>query len=146
MSKIPQLIFEELQDTTNNAFLTLIEYKKVKYLVIIDNIVGNEIYAYVLDHLKSEDIDQDWFMKIATYWFYSASEKYPLSFEFSKCGKTQETKKILKTFNISSVSRIIGKLFKYELNTKPKVKRRKVVPVSDSIEIKLKNTNSLQAS
>ena len=140
MAKSPPLIFEEIQDQTNNAFLTLIEFKKVKYLVIIDNIVGNEISAYVLDHLKSEGIDQDAFMNVATYWFYSASEKYPLSFEFAKRGMTQDVKKILKTFNISSISRLIGKLFKYELNAKPKVKRRKVIQIPDRIEIKLKSS------
>ena len=139
MSKTKPLIFEEFQDSSNHAFLTLLEFKKVKYLVVVENIIGDDVIVYVLDHLKAEDIEQDWFMNIATHWFYSSSEKYPLSFEFAKHGKTQDVKKILKTFNIGSISRFVGKLFKYELNNKPKVKRRKVVPIQEFIEIKVKS-------
>ena len=143
MNKTPQLIFEEYQDSSNHNFLTLIEFKKTKYLVIVENIIGDDVLVYVLDHLKAENIDQEWFMNIATKLFYSASEKYPLSLEFARHGKTSEVKKILKTFNISSVSRFVGKLFKYKLTEKPKVKRRKVVPVPEFMEINVKKVKQV---
>ena len=138
MAKAPPLIFEELQDQNNLLFLTLIEFKKVKYLTIIENVVDSEIQAYMLDNLVAEGIDQEWFLSVATRWFYAASGRYPLSFEFAKLGKGDVVKKILKTFNINSTSRVIGKLFTYPVNAKPKVKRRKVVPIPETIEIKLK--------
>ena len=130
--KTPPLIFEKLEDNSNYIYLTLIEYKKIKYLTIIENVVNSEIQAYVLDNLAAEGIDQEWFLSTATLWFYSASDKYPLSFEFAKLGKGEISRKILKTFNINSTSRIIGKLFTYPTNVKPKIKRRKVVHVKET--------------
>jgi len=138
MAKTPNLIFEMLEDSSNMIFLTLIEYKKIKYLTIIENIIDSEIQAYVLDNLAAEGVDQEWFLSIATKWFYSSSERYPLSFEFAKLGQGDVVRKVLKTFNVNSTSRVIGKLFTYDMNNKPKIKRRKVVPVPDTIEIKFK--------
>lgn len=138
MAKAPALTFENLEDQSNLIFLTLIEYKKVKYLTVIENVVDEEIQAYVLDTLTAEGINQDWFLSIATKWFYASSERYPLSFEFAKQGQSDIVRKVLKTFNINSTSRIIGKLFTYPVNTKPKIKRRKVSVLSEAIEIKFK--------
>jgi len=138
MSKSPPLVFETLEDNQNLLFLTLIEHKKVKYLTIIENLVETEIQAYVLDTLAAEGIDQEWFLSVATKWFYSASDRYPLSFEFAKLGKGDIVRKALKTFNINSTSRIIGKLFVYNMNEKTKVKRRKVMKLPENIEIKFK--------
>lgn len=138
MAKVHPIIFEELQDDKNLLFLTLIEYKKVKYLTIVENIVDTEIQAYILDNLAAEGIDQDWFLSVATKWFYAASDRYPLSFEFAKLGSGDVVRKSLKTFNINSTSRIIGKLFTYDINSKPKIKRRKVVPTQETAEIKFK--------
>lgn len=142
MAKAPPLVFEELQDELNYIFLTLIEYKRVKYLTIVENVIDDEIHAYVLDLLSAEEIDQQWFMSVATRWFYSNSERYPLSFEFAKLGQGDVIKKALRTFNINSTSRVIGKLFKFNMNAKPKVRRRKVLTLPERIEIKLKKPNS----
>jgi hypothetical protein len=139
MAKSPTLIFESLEDQTNYIFLTLIEYKKIKYLTIIENLINSEIQAYVLDNLAPEGIDSEWFLSVATKWFYSASDRYPLSFEFAKLGKGDVVKKVLKTFNTNSTSRVIGKLFVYPINSKPKIKRRKIIEIPDSIEIKFKS-------
>jgi hypothetical protein len=138
MAKTPPLVFEHLEENLNFRFLTLIEHKRVKYLTIVENVVDDEIHAYNLDILGAEGIDHQWFMNVATRWFYASSERYPLSFEFAKLGKGDIVKKTLKTFNINSTSRVIGKLFKYNINAKPKVRRRKIQPISSLIEIKLK--------
>lgn len=137
--KAPPLMFESLEGKENYLFLTLIEYKKVKYLTIIENVVDEEIQAYVLDNLAAEGVDQEWFLSVATRWFYSASDRYPLSFEFAKIGQGDVVKKILKTFNMNSTSRVVGKMFSFPINSKPKVKRRKVVAVPETIEIKFRN-------
>lgn len=138
MAKAPPLIIESLEDESNAIFLTLIEYKKQRYLTVIENVVEDEIQAYMLDQLAAEGIDQQWFMSVAVHWFYSSSHKYPLSFEFAKMGHGEIVKRVLKTFNINSTSRIIGKLFTYKVNSKPKVKRRKLVPIPEYFEVKLK--------
>lgn len=131
MAKAPPLVFENLEDPQNLQFLTLIEYKRIRYLTVIENVVDDEIQAYALDQLSAEGIDQDWFMSVSTIWFYGASDRYPLSFEFAKMGKADVVKKVLKTFNMNSTSRVIGKLFTYPINSKPKVKRRKVTFVDE---------------
>ena len=138
MAKAPPLVFEELQDELNYIFLTLIEFKRIKYLTIVENVIDDEIHAYVLDLLPAEEVDPNWFMSVATRWFYSASERYPLSFEFAKLGQGEVIKKAIRTFNINSTSRVIGKLFKFNVNAKPKVRRRKVLTIPERIEIKLK--------
>ena len=138
MAKAPPLLFENLEDHSNLIFLTLIEFKKVKYLTIIENVVDEEIQAYMLDQLHAEGIDQEWFLSVATRWFYSSSHRYPLSFEFAKLGKGDVVRKIMKTYNINSVSRVIGKLFTFAINAKPKIKRRKVQQISEMIPIKFK--------
>jgi len=146
MPKAPPLTFESLETSSNFLFLTLIEYKKAKYLTVIENVIDDEIQAYVLDQLAAEGVDQEWFLGVATKWFYSASDRYPLSFEFAKLGKGDVVKKVLKTFNFSSTSRVIGKLFNYALNVKPKVKRRKVQPIPESIEIRFKPSGHPRAT
>lgn len=142
MPKAPPLVFEELQDELNYVFLTLIEFKRVKYLTVVENVIDDEIHAYVLDTLAAEEVDPVWFLSVATRWFYSASERYPLSFEFAKLGQGDVIKKALKTFNINSTSRVIGKLFKFDMNAKPKVRRRKVQSIPERIEIKLKKLDA----
>ncbi len=139
--KIPPLILENLDSNDNHAYLTLILYKKQKYLVVVDNIVNEEISAFVLDILETEDIDVNWFLSVCNLWFYASSEKYPLSFEFAKLGQLDKVKRIIKTFNINSVSRIVGRIFMYNIQNKPKVKRRKIIPVPEYIEIKFKKSN-----
>lgn len=140
MSKAPPLIFEELQDSSNLIYLTLIEFKKVKYLTIVENVIEDEVQAYILDNLAAEGIDQDWFLSVATRWYYSASDRYPLSFEFAKMGAGDAVKNILKTYNINSISRVIGKLFVFPINAKPKVKRRKVNVIPEAIEVKFRKS------
>ena len=138
MSKTPPLVFEGLEDTMNHQFLTLIEYKRVRYLTVVENVVNDEIHAYVLDNLTAEGLDQQWFMTVATQWFYRASDRYPLSFEFTKLGQGDVIMKVLKTFNINSTSRVIGKLFVFDTGVKPKVRRRKVQHQVERETIKFK--------
>lgn len=134
----PPLVLEEIQDRANYLYLTLIEYKKEKYLTIIDNISGSDISAFVLDYADAENIDLAWFLSIANIWYYKSSEKYPLSFEFAKLGVKNKITPILRTFNIDYVSRMIGKIFVFDIDSKPKIKRKRVNLIPSSVEIKLK--------
>lgn len=139
----PPLILEELQDKANYLYLTLIEYKKERYLTIIDNIRGSDISAYVLDYVDAEDIDMAWLLSVANIWYYKSSEKYPLSFEFAKLGVKDKVEPILRTFNIDYVSRMIGKIFVYDIDAKPKIKRKRVNIIPSTVEIKLKKTTKV---
>lgn len=139
----PPLVLEELQDRSNYLYLTLIEYKKEKYLTIIDNISGSDITAYVLDYADAESIDLAWLLSIANIWYYKSSEKYPLSFEFAKLGVKNNVTPILRTFNLDYVSRMIGKIFVYDIDSKPKIKRKRVNLIPSTVEIKLKKNKEV---
>jgi hypothetical protein len=137
--KAPPLILEDIE-ANNNGYLTLIIYKKQKYLVVVDNVHDEEVSAFVLDRAEAEGVDTAWFISVCNLWFYKSSDQYPLSFEFAKMGNLDKVKSILKTFPTSSISRIVGRIFMFNINQKPKVKRRKVVPIPSYVEVKLKKT------
>lgn len=129
---------EPVDDRINLLFLSLLEYRRETYLCIIDNITPSEVRAYVLDYAEQEKIPIVDFLSIVTRWFYSNSENYPLSVELAKYGLTDVMAPIFRSFATSYVSRIVGKEFKYDQQEKNKVKRRRVVPVSEGMEIRFK--------
>jgi hypothetical protein len=134
----PPLVIEELQDRANYMYLTLLEYKRKQHLCIIDNVTDNEISAYILDFAKAEDIDVDELLRTVTLWYYKSSEDYPLSFEFAKLGMSQKMSLIRRTFRKDYISRFIGQKFGFNVNAKPKVRRKRVNPVPAGVEVKLK--------
>lgn len=115
----------------------MLEHRNDKYLIIIDNINSDSITAYVLDYAQQEGIDLVTFMKIAEEWV-TKNNDYPLSFEFSKLGLTSVTRRIYKTFDLAYVTRLVGKVFKYDLETPTKIRRRRASRVPAGVEIKPK--------
>lgn len=141
--KIPSLIVERAEDQGNYYFLSVLEYRRENYLVIIDNITDEEVGAYVLDYAQQEGMDLRNLISFVTVWFYRGSQRYPLSFEFSRIGISPRTNKIYKTFELAHVTRLIGKDFRFDLNTAPKIKRRRVNKIPAGVEIKLKRAQVL---
>ncbi len=133
----PKLQIEQLEGTGIVHYVTLLEYKKNPYLCIIDSMNENEINAYVLDLIEQYDIPVDKFFSAVTWWFYDASQKYPLSIEFSKRGISESLYPLYKTFEMSYITRIVGNTFKRE-EVPQKIKRRKVIPIPEGIEITFK--------
>lgn len=142
---VPPLVLEEVQASANYLYLTMIEYKKERYLVIIDNIQGSDVNAFVLDHAAAEGIDVKTILSISNLWYYRSSERYPLSFEFARLGIKDQVAPILRTFNLDHVTRMIGKIFVYDIDAKPKVKRKRANLIPSSVEIKLKKAQKPEA-
>jgi hypothetical protein len=136
--KIPNLIIEETPDTNNHFFLAVLEYRKEKYIVVVDNITEDSIGAYVLDLAKQEGLDSKQLLSLITEWFYRASYRYPLSFEFSRLGVAHLTNRIYKNFELAHVTRLIGNDFTFDLDSTPKIKRRRVSFIPAGVEVKLK--------
>lgn len=136
--RIPELKIEEVNGRGNFIYLSLIEYKREEYLCVIDSVKSNEIGAYVLDYAEQENIDLSQFFKLATLWFYAKSDIHPLSVDFAKKGLTEWVGPIYKTFDTTYVSRIIGQAFTFENLDKNRVRRRRVVPIPEGIEIHIK--------
>lgn len=140
--KIPNLIVEYAEDQGNYFFLSVIEYRKQNYLVIIDNIGEENVGAYVLDYAQQEGLDMKQLFSIITLWFYKGSSSYPLSFEFSKLGITPLTNRIYKNFETAHVTRLIGKDFRFDFESTPKIKRRRATFMPAGVEINLRGNTA----
>lgn len=136
--KIPPLLIETKSDNSNYFFLSVLEYKKESYLVVVDNVTNNEICAYVLDMAEAEKIDAQWFLNVCLQWYYGGSDRYPVSFEFNKIGAAGKVAPLLKTFKIDYVTRLIGEVFQYDMYSKPKVRRKKISQIPSTPELELK--------
>lgn len=136
--KIPPLIIEDVKDKANLHYMSLIEYKRENYLAIIDNITEDEISAFILDFINQEKINMQNFLSVVNQWFYKSAHKHPLSFEIAKLGLTAQLSPLYKSFDINYVSRVIGHPFSFNMEPKTKVKRRKAVPVPNTVEIRFK--------
>lgn len=142
--RIPELQVEYTSDSTNFFYLSVLQYRKEHHLVIIDNITNDVVTAYVLDKAVQEGIDAKQILTVANRWFYEASDRYPLSIEFSKRGMSHATNRILKNFDLSHVTRIVGQDFQYDLTTPPKIRRRRVSHVP-KVEVDLQVKSSVSA-
>lgn len=136
--KIPDLKIELVSGRGNLLYMSLIEYKREEYICVIDNIKSSEIDAYVLDFADQHDIDVQNFLQVVTRWFYAKSDTHPLSVEIAKHGLTEWAAPIFRTFDSTYVSRIVGHGFAYDAMAKAKVRRRRVVPLPEGIEVVLK--------
>lgn len=135
--KIPKLIIERAEEQGNFHFLSVIQYHGTDYLVVIDNITDEEIGAFVLDVAQQQGIDLQKLLSVIITWFYSASYKYPLSFEFSRLDMTRTTSKIYRTFELAHITRLIGKDFQFNFKGN-KIRRRRVNKIPAGIEIHIK--------
>lgn len=136
--RIPELKIETVNGRGNLLYISLIEYKRETYMCIIDNIKEAEIGAYVLDYADQENVDLKSFLSAVTRWFYGRSDNHPLSVELAKAGLTEWAAPLYRTFDTAYVARIVGQGFSYDAMDKSKVRRRRVVPVPEGIEIKIK--------
>lgn len=139
-ASIPPLIVECIENESNHAFISLIEYKGEGIVCIIDNIEGEELHAYVLPLATPNGVDLHSFMSVATRWFYESSDSHPLSFEFSKCGKSEHVAGMMKTFQIEYITKIVGRVFKYNFSKKRRLRRAKRVVLPEQILVRFRNT------
>jgi len=110
-------------------FITLIQYRKVPMLVIIDNVGESVVRTFVLDLCGPEEVDEDQLISVVTEWYNNSRTLYPISVEFSKRGLTPITSKIYRALNIEFISRIIGPAPKYPTSNENSIKRRRRKPV-----------------
>ena len=134
----PQLTYEHYITNENHFLFTMIECRRKQYLCVIDTMSSESISAYVLDLLEPNGIDPESFLLAVTYWFYHSSHEEPLSVFIAKNNLIDTFSKIHRVFETNTVSRIIGQLFAHNVSEKTKVKRRRIIPVQECIEVKFK--------
>lgn len=117
----------------------MLEHRRDRYLVIIDNISDEVITAYVLDYAQQEGVDLIAFINIAEEWLRDGGG-HPLSFELSRRGLTSAGRRIYKTFDLAYVTRLVGRSFSYDLTTPVRVRRRRASRVPAGVEIRPKAT------
>lgn len=118
--------------------LSMLEHRRDKYLVIVDNIDEDNITAYVLDFAQQESVDLSLFIKIAEQWLEKSNGEYPLSFELSRLGLTEATRRIYKTFDLAYVTRLVGRAFSFDLTTPVRIRRRRATKIPTGVEIRPK--------
>lgn len=106
-------------------FITLIQYNKEHILTIVDNSDASQVQVFVLDLCGPENVDESMVVEVANEWYHHSSSKFPLSFEFSRRGLTEQTSKIFKSYSIDFITRVIGPLPKFAMDATRNVRRRK---------------------
>jgi hypothetical protein len=117
-------------------FITLLQYHREPILTIIDDSNDRNIQAYVLDLCGPESVDEEVLITIATEWFDTNSDRFPLSFEFSRQGMTDLLSGIYRTYNTDFITRVIGPLPAFNMESTPSIRRRRRKPVPPGIEVK----------
>ncbi len=133
-NKIP-LISEDYPDDYNSyKFISLVQYCKDRLLTVIDNTDDTQMRCFVLDLCGPEGVDEKVFLDAASNWFENNSANYPLSIDLAKNGLGVLSAKIMRTFNIEFVSRVIGPIPRYSMNgvSAVKRKRKRVVDVTET--------------
>ena len=137
----PLIIEEHPEDYDGYPFITLIQYTNDQEIItIVDNSNDKSISAFVIDLCAQEKVDEKILITIASEWYYSnAKDQYPLSIEFSRRSLSNMMSKIYRIYTVDFVSRVIGPVPKFEMNTKPKIKRRRRKSIPKGIQIKYLN-------
>lgn len=111
-------------DYNGYKFVSLIVYNQRNFLVIVDNVVDNNVYAYVLDWCPLYSIDETVIRDLAKQWF---EEHYsiPFSFFVSAHNMTEYLQPLYTSFSISNIERIVGAFQHYPITTPLKIKHKK---------------------
>lgn len=126
---------------TGYPFITLIQFNKELLLTIIDNMDDTSVTAYILDKCGPEEVNEEEIIAVAEEWFNTNSDRFPISFEFSKRGMTMQASKIFRTLNIDYISRVIGPFTKFDMDPIRNVRRRKRKELPTNIEILYKSAD-----
>lgn len=109
-------------------FITLIRFNDESNIIIVDNVFKRYIDAYCLDLCKPFNINEELIIAVALKWYSKNSNNYayPLSIEFSKMGLSSIASKIMKTYPVDHVSRIIGPVVpQFYMGNPERVRKRK---------------------
>ena len=128
--KFPLLIEDHPNEYIGHKFFTMISYNDEDIICIVDNSDDKSIKAYVFDYCDAENIDINPLLAIAKEWYRNGCQ-CPISIEYAKNDMTEDSRKILKTLNISYIKRVIGPIYNFNLTKAKKIKRKKCKPITN---------------
>jgi len=132
---LPLIVENHPKNYDGYPFITLIQYRDQEVLGIVDNTTDKMIKAYILDLCGPTEVDEENIINVASMWYVESKDRYPLSFEFSKQGMSEEVRGIYRSYAIGFVTRVIGPLPRFEMGEVKSVKRRRRKPISSNIEV-----------
>lgn len=132
---LPLIVEKHPKNYDGYPFITLIQYRDQHLLGIVDNTTDKMIKAYILDLCGPTRVNEEQIINVANQWYMTAKDRYPLSFEFSKLGLSEEVKGIYRSYAVGFVTRIIGPLPRFEMGEVKSVKRRRRKPISSNMEV-----------
>ena len=132
---IPLIVEDHPSEYDGYPFITLIQYRNEHVLTIVDNVTNKHIKLFVLDLCGPDGVNEENVISVASEWYNTSSERYPLSFEFSRRGLSEATGRIYRSFNIEFVTRVIGPMPKFNMNEGQSVKRRRRKPIPAGMEV-----------
>lgn len=123
----PLVVEEHPGDYKGYPFITLIQYNGKSYLTLVDNATDKLVKCYILDLCVAENVNEELIINIASHWYEDNKDKYvyPLSVFFSRNRLSELTSKILRTFHIEFITRVIGPLPRFNITRPVTTKRRK---------------------
>jgi len=124
-SEFPIKIENHPESYQGYPFITLIKFNDEPNLVIVDNVHKKHLDAYCLDLCAPSQIDEKEIIKIANYWYHTSKNEYPISIEFSKRGLAPLACRIIKSYSVEYITRVIGPVPFFEMRTPTKVRKRK---------------------
>lgn len=133
---VPLIVEPHPEDYDGYPFITLVQYKMEHYLTIIDNTTNKKLLAFVLDYCGPERVDEEKLISIAIEWYENNFYNYPISFEFSKRGVSEEMSRIHRAFNVEYTSRVIGPMPQFNMNETKKVRRRRRKTAPAGVQVK----------
>ena len=139
---IPLIVEKHPDGYTGYPFITLLQYQDKHLLSIVDNIDKKTVKSFILDLCGPEQVNEELLINIADDWYEHRRDKFPLSFEFSRLGVSEEMNKIYRTFNIEYITRVIGPLPKFEMAEIRSVKRRRKKSIPIGMEVKKRRITS----
>jgi hypothetical protein len=129
---VPLIVEPHPVEYTGYKFITLIRYNDENTINIVDNIVNKNIHTYVLDLCGPSEVSETDFVDIAFNWHESGNYlKYPLSIEISMLGYSHVANKILRSFPLDFVTRIIGPVTEYPMSGYSNCRKRKKKSIID---------------
>lgn len=134
-TSVPLIVEPHPSDYAGFPFITLIQYRKQPMLAIIDNADEDVIRAYVLDLCGPEHVDEEVLIQVAADWYDGNRALHPLSIELSRRGLTQMMSRVYRALSVEFISRVIGPVPKYPMNTVKSIKRRRRKPISSSVVV-----------
>lgn len=135
MKKYSKLVPEEYPENYNGyRFISLIKYMDKPQIVIVDNIISDNIHAYVLDECQPANLSERDIVALGKSWYDDYSHLIPFSVFLSRNNVT-EYSAIIKCFPIDYVSRVLGPLFTFNMGNPVKIKRKRKKDISENIEI-----------